>query len=51
MNLATLLRWEIGTGNAPIFTLGGLGVRASFDFVMILVASFRDTEDKVILDW
>lgn len=51
MSLAALLRWEIGTGVAQIFTLGGLGVRALIDLVMILVASFRDTEDKVILSW
>jgi len=42
---------KIGTGVAQIFTLGGLGVWALIDFVMILVGNFKDGEDKVILNW
>ncbi len=42
---------KIGTGVAMIFTLGGLGIWALIDFIMIVVGSFRDINAKYVLDW
>ena len=42
---------KVGTGVAQIFTLGGLGIWALIDFIMILVGSFRDSEEKVLINW
>jgi len=42
---------KVGTGIAMIFTLGGLGVWALIDFIMILVGSFRDKEERVLANW
>jgi TM2 domain-containing membrane protein YozV len=42
---------KVGTGIAQIFTLGGLGIWALVDFILILVGSFKDKEDRLILNW
>jgi len=42
---------KAGTGVAQIFTLGGLGVWALVDFIMILTGSFRDKEERVLANW
>ncbi len=42
---------KIGTGVAMIFTLGGFGIWALIDFIMIVVGSFTDSEGKYVLDW
>jgi len=42
---------KIGTAIAMIFTLGGLGVWALIDFIVILVGSFRDKEERVLSNW
>ena len=42
---------KVGTGIAMIFTLGGLGIWALIDFIMILVGSFRDKEGRLLLNW
>ena len=42
---------KVGTGVAQIFTLGGLGIWVLVDFIMILAGSFRDSEDKALINW
>jgi TM2 domain-containing membrane protein YozV len=42
---------KVGTGVAMIFTLGGLGIWAFIDFIMIVVGNFTDSEGKYVLDW
>jgi hypothetical protein len=42
---------KVGTGIAQIFTLGGLGVWALVDFIMILVGSFRDKSGQRLVNW
>ena len=42
---------KIGTGVAMIFTLGGLGIWALVDLIMIAVGSFTDANGKYVLDW
>ncbi len=42
---------KVGTGIAQIFTLGGLGIWALIDFIMILVGSFRDKENRLLINW
>ena len=42
---------KIGTGVLMIFTLGGLGIWALIDFIVILVGSFRDKDGRLLLNW
>ena len=42
---------KVGTGVAMIFTLGGLGIWALIDFVIIIVGNFRDKEGRVLANW
>jgi TM2 domain-containing membrane protein YozV len=42
---------KIGTGVLMIFTLGGLGLWVLIDFIVILVGSFKDKEDRVLSNW
>lgn len=42
---------KVGTGIAMIFTLGGLGIWALVDLIMILVGSFRDKENLILNNW
>lgn len=42
---------KAGTGIAMIFTLGGLGIWALIDLIMIAVGSFRDKENRLLLNW
>ncbi len=37
---------KVGTGIAQVFTLGGLGIWALIDFIMILMGSFTDANGK-----
>lgn len=39
---------KIGTGILQLLTLGGLGIWALIDFIMIVVGSFRDSDGRVI---
>ena len=42
---------KIGTGILQILTLGGLGIWVLIDFIMITVGSFRDKEERLLLEW
>ena len=42
---------KVGTGVLMIVTLGGLGIWALIDFIMILVGSFKDIEGRTLTNW
>ena len=42
---------KVGTGIAMIFTLGGLGIWAFIDFILIACGSFKDSDGMVISSW
>ena len=42
---------KTGTAIAQIFTLGGLGIWALVDFVMIVVGEFSDSDGNKVVDW
>jgi len=42
---------KVGTGVLMIFTLGGLGIWALIDFIMILIGSFRNKEGLKLYNW
>ncbi len=42
---------KTGTGIAMIFTLGGLGVWALIDLIMLLCGAFKDKQNLVVRNW
>jgi TM2 domain-containing membrane protein YozV len=42
---------KMGTGILQLLTLGGFGIWALIDFIMIIVGSFRDAEGNKITQW
>jgi TM2 domain-containing membrane protein YozV len=42
---------KIGTGILQLVTLGGLGIWALIDFIMIVVGAFRDADGQVLDQW
>ena len=42
---------KMGTGVLQIITLGGLGIWALIDFIMIIVGSFTDSEGNKLTEW
>jgi TM2 domain-containing membrane protein YozV len=42
---------KAGTGVLQILTLGGLGVWALVDWIMIMTGAFRDSEGRALKQW
>ena len=42
---------KVGTGILQLVTFGGLGIWALIDLIIILVGTFRDKQDRVLLNW
>ncbi len=42
---------KVGTAILQIFTLGGLGIWALVDTIMILVGTFKDKQGRKLEDW
>ena len=42
---------KVGTGVAMIFTLGGLGIWAFVDFILIVAGVFTDKQGRKLLRW
>ncbi len=42
---------KVGTGILQLITFGGLGIWAFIDFIMIVIGSFRDSDDHLINLW
>ena len=42
---------KIGTGILMFLTLGGFGIWAFIDFIVILVGGFRDKDRRPVLTW
>ncbi len=42
---------KVGTGMLQLITLGGLGIWALIDFVMIIVGAFTDKQGNKITQW
>jgi TM2 domain len=42
---------KVGTGIAMILTIGGLGIWAFIDFIMIIVGAFTDKEGRRVELW
>jgi TM2 domain-containing membrane protein YozV len=42
---------KIGTGVLQLLTLGGLGIWALIDFIMIIVGSFTDKDGNKLTEW
>jgi TM2 domain-containing membrane protein YozV len=42
---------KIGTGVLQVLTLGGLGIWALVDFIMIIIGAFTDKQGSKITQW
>ena len=42
---------KVGTGIAQVLTFGGLGIWTLVDLILILVGTFRDKQDRTLLNW
>ena len=42
---------KIGTGILQLITIGGLGLWALFDFVLIIIGAFTDKEGNKLTQW
>jgi len=42
---------KIGTGVLQLITLGGLGIWALIDFIMLIIGKFTDKEGNPLSEW
>ena len=42
---------KTGTGILMLVTFGGLGIWSLIDFIVIAVGSFKDKEDRLLINW
>ena len=42
---------KTGSGIVQLLTMGGLGIWALIDLIMILCGTFKDSEGNIITDW
>jgi hypothetical protein len=42
---------KVGTGILQLLTVGGLGIWALVDLILILVGSFRDKQERLLINW
>ena len=42
---------KVGTGVLQLVTVGGLGIWALVDLILILVGSFRDKQERLLINW
>jgi TM2 domain-containing membrane protein YozV len=42
---------KVGTGVAQFLTLGGVGVWALINLIMLIVGSFRDNDGRLLTEW
>lgn len=42
---------KIGTGILQILTLGGLGIWALIDWIMIIIGAFTDKQGQKLTEW
>lgn len=42
---------KTGTAILMILTIGGLGIWVLVDFIMIVVGSFKDKEERLLVTW
>ena len=42
---------KVGTGVLQLVTFGGFGIWALVDLVLIIVGTFRDKEERLLVNW
>ena len=42
---------KVGTGVLQLVTFGGLGIWALIDLILILVGTFRDKQERLLVNW
>ena len=42
---------KVGTGVLQLVTFGGLGIWALIDLILILVGTFRDKQERLLINW
>jgi TM2 domain-containing membrane protein YozV len=42
---------KVGSGIAQLLTLGGLGIWALIDLIMIICGAFKDNEGNAVTEW
>ena len=42
---------KVGTGILQLVTFGGFGIWALVDLILILVGTFRDKQERLLLNW